>query len=501
MKYFIVLLFVTMPALAGVSQVFTIESKLPPTVKADAGDYKSIPLGDSVQLGGSQAGLDGFGNYVFLWSPATGLNNATLPNPWAKPGAKTVYTLMVTDLHHCTAMDEVKVNVRTSAPVQKRLSAGWTWFSLNVQGSDMSVDHVLSSVDAQDGDYIKNQTVSATYFDGTGWFGELTQINPAEMYKIKLANVDTLLFDGIIADPLTNPVPIKAGWNWIGHIPQSSRPVSQALLSIIPAADDYIKNQTQSSTFYEEAGWFGELTNLEPLDGYMLKTSHAATLTYPEDDPMKAEDGRRKTEDYKIVKPEAFEFSGQINAAVFLNGQNYESPDYCLYSVVDGQVRGVSRGMWFEPGKKWIHNHLTYSNFAEGDTVRFRLHDSSSGTWYRFEEYVVFKADMLVANALSPFILKNFSLLDPSALRPEPLLEIWPNPAKNQANLKFTLPTDQLVVIEVIDFTGRMVRELDLENRKAGDYLEPWNTETLEPGLYHVRIRGTKASKQLVIIK
>ena len=76
---------------------------------------------------------------------------------------------------------------QTSVLVTKPLSAGWTWFSLNVAGADMSVANVLSSLVAQDGDFIKNQTVSSTYNTGVGWFGELIVIDPKEMYKIKLS--------------------------------------------------------------------------------------------------------------------------------------------------------------------------------------------------------------------------------------------------------------------------------------------------------------------------
>jgi hypothetical protein len=95
----------------GFSQVYVIESKLPPVLKADAGLDKSIALGDSVQLGGTQSGIDGYGNYVYLWSPSLGLSNPTSANPWAKPGGKSVYTLTVTDFNHCVVMDEVQVNV------------------------------------------------------------------------------------------------------------------------------------------------------------------------------------------------------------------------------------------------------------------------------------------------------------------------------------------------------------------------------------------------------
>jgi len=145
----------------------------------------------------------------------------------------------------------------------------------------MSVANVLSSIDAQDGDFIKNQTVSATYYTGVGWFGELTTIDPREMYKIYLGKAGALNFTGDPIDLITNATPIKNGWNWIGFLPQSSQVITEALSGIAPVADDFIKNPTKSGTFYDGVGWFGELVSLEPLDRYMLKTNHTANLIFP----------------------------------------------------------------------------------------------------------------------------------------------------------------------------------------------------------------------------
>ena len=59
----------------------------------------------------------------------------------------------------------------------------------------MSVDHILSSIDAPDGDFIKNQTVSANYYTGVGWFGELVNLEPLLIMMGKKI-LDTLLVVG-----------------------------------------------------------------------------------------------------------------------------------------------------------------------------------------------------------------------------------------------------------------------------------------------------------------
>ena len=161
------------------------------------------------------------------------------------------------------------------------LSAGWNWVSFNLEKPDMSLKSVLLSVDAQEGDYIKNQVASAMYYEGLGWFGELTTIDPKEMYKIKVSKTAELTFEGVPVDPST-PIAINTGWNWIGYLPQMQKPIADALVSILPAASDYIKDQTQSATWYDGYGWFGDLKTMAPKNGFMLRSSHDGTLMFEE---------------------------------------------------------------------------------------------------------------------------------------------------------------------------------------------------------------------------
>ncbi|MEM9983679.1 MAG: gliding motility-associated C-terminal domain-containing protein, partial [Bacteroidota bacterium] len=64
---------------------------LPP---ADAGEDEAICQGDSIQL-------QARGGSTYRWSPGSGLNQPTLPNPWAQPSVSTRYRVQVEDLNGC----------------------------------------------------------------------------------------------------------------------------------------------------------------------------------------------------------------------------------------------------------------------------------------------------------------------------------------------------------------------------------------------------------------
>ncbi len=78
------------------------------------------------------------------------------------------------------------LDLKNGTLLQQVHPSGWSWFSVNTVLDNMTLSFILP--DVSDGDYIKSQVASATYYAGYGWFGSLTSIDPAELYKIRLKN-------------------------------------------------------------------------------------------------------------------------------------------------------------------------------------------------------------------------------------------------------------------------------------------------------------------------
>jgi hypothetical protein len=77
------------------------------------GNDVTIPCGQSVQLNGQ---VSGGVSPAFSWSPATGLSNPAVLNPFATPAETTTYRLSATGSIGCAAWDEVTVSVNTEIP-------------------------------------------------------------------------------------------------------------------------------------------------------------------------------------------------------------------------------------------------------------------------------------------------------------------------------------------------------------------------------------------------
>ena len=79
------------------------------TLIVNAGNDVNIAPAGSSQLNGSVTG--GTLPYIYLWTPATALNNNSILNPVANPSSTTTYTLTITDKNNCSGSDQVTVNV------------------------------------------------------------------------------------------------------------------------------------------------------------------------------------------------------------------------------------------------------------------------------------------------------------------------------------------------------------------------------------------------------
>ncbi|WP_181304045.1 gliding motility-associated C-terminal domain-containing protein [Rufibacter sp. XAAS-G3-1] len=75
-----------------------------PVSTANAGPDQNI-------VWGNYAALEAKGGLTYRWSPSTGLSNAQIANPVAKPAVTTTYTVTVTTQDGCSSTDQVTITV------------------------------------------------------------------------------------------------------------------------------------------------------------------------------------------------------------------------------------------------------------------------------------------------------------------------------------------------------------------------------------------------------
>jgi len=371
------------------------------------------------------------------------------------------------------------------------LASGWTWFSINVVDDDMSVDNVLSSLTLSENDYIKNQTNSAIYYAGYGWYGALTEIDPALMYQISLANSDVLEFTGMAVDPTVTPISLNSGWTWIGYLPQVNTDINTALSSLSLDENDYIKNQTNSATYYAGYGWYGALETLEVGDGFKISLLNADVLTYPTTTMKSASQSESPifaNNTGITVDPYKYEFNGTVTAKVYFNNQVSNSEDDLLLAYVGNECRGISKAMYFEPTDEFAYQLMIYSNIVEGETITFKYFDSQNNELYECVETIQFTNDMVMADAFNAFDLNTKSTLGINNVLDYATFNVYPNPTTGITTIDYTLKATSDLSIIVSDIYGKQIEVIENQVENAGNYSIVWDAGIYESGTYFIKI-------------
>lgn len=221
------------------------------------------------------------------------------------------------------------------------LSEGWNWVSIPMMDEDMTdINTLLGNGEWELGDEVKSKTAVAAYSKRNAkWLGALahqTKLSGTVMYKIRSAKTQGVaLKEGRVTVPAEMNVTVNGGWNHISYLPAEPMLLSEALANY-PAADgDVIKSETASSLYSNDKGWEGELTVLEPGQGYMLmrNAGNPVTFRYPNEAQTKVEE--------QPTAGTANRYADNMTVVATLAGVETEAGD-SLAAIVRGELRGTS---------------------------------------------------------------------------------------------------------------------------------------------------------------
>ena len=107
-KILIIILLLIWAVPPGFSQtVINVSVNQSEQLQVDSGSDTTICKGRSVLMNTSVSG--GNPDYLYLWSPGTGLDNPFVANPVASPDTSITYTFTVIDKSNCVVSKEVRV--------------------------------------------------------------------------------------------------------------------------------------------------------------------------------------------------------------------------------------------------------------------------------------------------------------------------------------------------------------------------------------------------------
>jgi len=358
--------------------------------------------------------------------------------------------------------------------------AGWNWFSLNVTAPNMSVDNILSSITATDGDVVKTQDAYAQYSTATGWEGTLSQFSNARSYQISLGAASTLRILGV---PLaeTYEVPVASGWNWVGYPRLGINPLAPMLDSYAATDGDLIKSESEFATYDSGAAdWFGNLVALKPGRGYKLKATNPGMLDY--------RGAAAPPADEDCGHFQLFENNMTVTAKLTNNGTDIFDSHFIVTAVLSDSCRAQAQPE-FIPELNAYRIFLTVPGFAAntGQNISFEVEDLDNGSIF-IPEYtpVTFNADGVTGNLGQAFVLNinTVGIEENLNIAGHWLGQNQPNPFDGQTLIPYSLGEQTHVSLEVFDIVGNRVMTLVNGSQAAGNHNVSFDSDQLAGGMY-----------------
>ncbi len=385
---------------------------------------------------------------------------------------------------------------------------GWNWLSFNLAFPNNSLNAALASLQHPENNLIRAQTTFSTY-NGGGWFGTLNNLNNKTMYIHRTDQPDTLRMIGTLIDPATTPIPLTAGWNWVGYIPNYSLPINEALASVPAQYGDIIKGQYSFAQYLNpQFGWVGNLKFMSPPNGYQLRVALPGSLTYPPKTPftgnLTEERGGPKTPAFWSVDPTQYEHSSTLIGMLSANGVNVTQAGMELGVFAGGEVRGATQAIYIEPLDAYLFFLTLYAN-TFGEQLQFKLYDGANGAIHNLAETMYFSPNQHQGNMEAPVPFQWQSTGTNTLPEGVSTFEAQPNPFSSETQLRFALKEAQEVTLMITDAQGREVVRRPLK-AQAGLNTTSWNGRSdtggwLSSGVYMVRLvtDAGSVSKKVVL--
>ena len=123
--------------------------------------------------------------------------------------------------------------------------------------------------------------------------------------------------------------------------------------------------------------------------------------------------------------------------------------------------------------------------------IRFQLNESTPLLEYSSDRLILQSPNVKIASNLEKSA-SDFSLA-----------QNYPNPANQNTTIKYSIPLEDKVKLQVYDITGKLVKTLVNENQRAGEYKVDLNASGFSSGIYLYRIETSAGiqTNKLTILK
>jgi hypothetical protein len=199
------------------------------------------------------------------------------------------------------------------------------------------------------------------------------------------------------------------------------------------------------------------------------------------------------------VDASIFEFNGSVTVSVSDALKLSVTEGDILYAYVDGDLRGSVLAVKSPYSQEYLFPIMLHSNIDFGEFVNFKLLKADSEL-IEFNEGVEFNNDMMVGNALTPFLLSSVNYGIASRFE---VSHAYPNPFNPSTVIQFTIPVEMDVNVDIVNMQGRLIETLIDKHLLEGYHNVIWNASGHASGVYFVKLNigGEISVQKLMLMK
>jgi hypothetical protein len=326
------------------------------------------------------------------------------------------------------------------------LNKGWTWTSFFVEDNRFNdVKATFDGLALQDDDQIKSQN-EFTRFENNNWFGSLNTIENIKMYKVKLADENSLRLIGNDVDETNVNLTINEGWNWLPFPIHRNISLQEALAFYNPTDGDVIKDQYTFAIYDTSSGWSGTLNYMQSNRGYMMKAGASQTLNYPNSENAAKSDSSGQEHAAETI---ALFSKYKANMSIVTEVRTNENYSEVLVYDLEDNLRGVAPIVTLNNKKVSFISVFSNAN----DVLKFKLSDGITAV--DITSGFVFENNKVLGTLKNPVILSLESLSTDDLFLNN--IVVYPNPFSNKLIVSSVNQIEKVTKIEVYSTIGALI--------------------------------------------
>ena len=376
------------------------------------------------------------------------------------------------------------------------LPSGWSIWSTYIDPVDPNMAAILDSITAP----AFNPGPVEIVKSGTGliyWpFYSLNTIGNIIMgqgYQIKMNSAETFHVQGMLIDPVLNPITLPSGWSIMGYLRTSPMNIATMMTPITaPAFNQGPVEIVKSGTglIYWPFYALNTIGNMMPGQGYQIKMNSTETFYFPANTTAPSKSA--------TVLKQPVEFTGAQNTGHNMSLGILETAWTTAPQVGDeigvfnsnGELIGSTV---FENGFNaitvWGDDSQTkeaIEGIANGDVFTLQLWNNTQN---KKQEIVVeswFQGnDQYATDAIA--VIEKLAFID-GENQAYKLFQNYPNPFNNATEISFYLPETTDVELVVYNSLGEVIEVMVSKQYEAGKHIVSFETNILPSGTYFYKL-------------